>query len=73
MKLPALTLALVLTAGAFAATGCARVKPYARETHAKPSMQDKDSVTEKLEGHVHEYREGAIGGNGAGGGGCGCN
>lgn len=62
-----------LVAGMFIASGCARVKPYERETHAKKSMQDKGPVDEKLEGHVHEYREGSIGGSGVGGGGCGCN
>ncbi len=57
----------------FATTSCARVKPYQRETHAKRSMQDRGRVDKKLENHVHEYREGAIGGSGVGGGGCGCN
>lgn len=54
-------------------SGCAQVKPYQRETHARPSMQDPGPVEQKLDGHVHEYREGAVGGSGAGGGGCGCN
>ena len=54
-------------------SGCVRVKVYQRETHAKKSMQDKPQVVSKLEGHVHEYREGSIGGSGVGGGGCGCN
>ena len=58
---------------ALAASSCARVKPYARETHAKKSMQDRDKVETKLDGHVTEYREGSIGGDGVGGGGCGCN
>ncbi len=53
--------------------GCTRVKPYQRETHAKKSMQDQASVDKKLDEHVHEYREGSVGGRGAGGGGCGCN
>lgn len=53
--------------------GCARVKPYERETHASKRMQDPDPVDRKLEEHVHEYRESSIGGSGAGGGGCGCN
>lgn len=53
--------------------GCVRVKAYQRETHARPTMQDRDRSEKKLEDHVHEYREGAIGGSGVGGGGCGCN
>lgn len=52
---------------------CARVKPYQRETHAQRAMQDPDPVEQKLDDHVNEYREGAIGGTGVGGGGCGCN
>lgn len=58
-------------AGTMAA--CVRVKPYQRETHARPIMQDRDKAEQKLETHVHEYREGAIGGSSTGGGGCGCN
>jgi hypothetical protein len=54
-------------------SGCARVKPYQREIHAKKSMQDRGPVDKKLDEHVHEYREGSVGGRGVGGGGCGCN
>lgn len=54
-------------------SGCVRVKPYEREAHARKTMQDRDPSDTKLEGHVHEYREGSIGGSGVGGGGCGCN
>ena len=66
------TCSLICALG-IAAGACARVKPYARETHAKRSMQDRDAVETKLDGHVAEYREGSIGGDGVGGGGCGCN
>ena len=56
------------------ASGCVRVRPHERETHARRSMQaDGDASEKKLDGHVEEYREGSIGGAGAGGGGCGCN
>jgi hypothetical protein len=34
---------------------------------------EPDAAEKKLDGHVHEYREGSIGGSGVGGGGCGCN
>lgn len=54
-------------------TSCVRVKPAEREDHARKTMQDRDPSDVKLEGHVHEYREGSVGGNGVGGGGCGCN
>lgn len=72
LKRPITSLLLTIAAACLLA-GCARVKPYERETHAKKSMQDKSAVDEKLEAHVHEYREGSIGGKGVGGGGCGCN
>lgn len=52
---------------------CVRVKPYERATHATKAMQDQSPEEAKLDAHVHEYREGSIGGNGVGGGGCGCN
>ena len=58
---------------AFLLASCVRVKPYERETHARTTMQERDASDAKLEGHVHEYREGSIGGSGVGGGGCGCN
>jgi hypothetical protein len=68
-----LLLAVVLLAVGLAA-GCARVRPYEREIHARRSMQsDPDPAEQKLDGHVQEYREGSIGGAGVGGGGCGCN
>ena len=54
-------------------SGCYRVKPYQREIHSRKTMQKTDKVEQKLDGHVSEYREGAVGGDGAGGGGCGCN
>ena len=54
--------------------GCYRVKPYEREVHTQRTMQTKgDKMETKFDGHVSEYREGAVGGDGAGGGGCGCN
>lgn len=55
------------------APSCVRVKPYERETHSKKTMQDPDKLEAKLDGHVQEYREGSVGGDGVGGGGCGCN
>lgn len=70
-RLIALAVFLVALASA---TGCYRVKPYEREAHARRSMKtDADKMEKKLDGHVSEYREGSIGGDGADGGGCGCN
>jgi hypothetical protein len=69
---------LLLCASATAAlTGCAIepwVKPYEREHLADPIMKlSRESLPDKHREHVREVREGARGGNGVQGGGCGCN
>jgi hypothetical protein len=70
MKLQVL---LVVVAVALAG-GCARVKPYERELLAKPTMTfQPDPHEDVLDNHMLEAREGAAGGYGSAGGGCGCN
>jgi hypothetical protein len=50
------------------------VKPYERDRLADPIMAlDADPVSTAYMQHVYEAREGARGGEGAAGGGCGCN
>lgn len=50
------------------------VKPYERERLADPVMKfQRDALSAKHLEHVHEVREGARGGTGVQGGGCGCN
>jgi len=50
------------------------VKPYERDKLADPIMAlDGDPVSTAYIQHVFEAREGAKGGEGAAGGGCGCN
>jgi hypothetical protein len=50
------------------------VAPYERETLSRADMElDRDEALGRAEGHATEVREGASGGLGAGGGGCGCN
>ena len=50
------------------------VKPYERDRLADPIMAlDTDPVSSAYIQHVFEAREGARGGEGAAGGGCGCN
>ena len=50
------------------------VKPYERDKLADPIMAlDGDPVSTAYIQHVYEAREGAKGGEGAAGGGCGCN
>ena len=68
-----LTLGIVATLG-----GCSGiepwVKPYERDRLADPIMAlDSDPVSTSYIQHVYESREGARGGEGAAGGGCGCN
>jgi hypothetical protein len=57
--------------------GCAIqpwVKPYERERLADPIMAfSRDSLAERHRDHVRDVREGARGGTGVQGGGCGCN
>ena len=54
--------------------GCVRVKPYERELLAKPTMTfQPDPHEDVLDNHMLEAREGAAGGYGSAGGGCGCN
>ena len=68
----ALVLAAVVAIGG--AAGCARVKPYERELLAKPTMTfQPDPHEDVLDNHMLEAREGAAGGYGSAGGGCGCN
>jgi hypothetical protein len=61
----------VLSVGA---SGCVVVKPYQREVLARRYMQFHDDPDEEtLDLHMLEAREGATGGYGSAGGGCGCN
>ncbi len=68
-------LPLLLTAGLSGCSGIEPwVKPYERDKLADPIMAlDSDAVSTSYIQHVYEAREGARGGEGAVGGGCGCN
>jgi hypothetical protein len=68
-------LPLALLAGLTACGGIEPwVKPYERDRLADPIMAlDADPVSASYIQHVYEAREGARGGEGAAGGGCGCN
>lgn len=55
-------------------SGCVHVAPYAREDLSRTSMDASREASEvTFEAHVHDAREGATGGHGSTGGGCGCN
>jgi len=74
-KIGRVLLPLVAVAGL---SGCVSiepwVKPYERDKLADPIMAlDGDAVSTAYIQHVYEAREGARGGEGAAGGGCGCN
>jgi len=60
-------------AAAVAATGCATVQPWQRGRLADPEMVfDANAAQAAYETHWQEAREGAAGGFGVQGGGCGC-
>ena len=55
-------------------TGCAAVKPWQRKTLADYTMRgDRDPIGNEITDHIFFSREMASGGEGVGGGGCGCN
>lgn len=69
----ALTAALALAA---LGTGCAfgRVEPWDRDLLAERKMQlVPDPLESYLDEHIYFSKEAASGGQGVGGGGCGCN
>ncbi|ACY18174.1 putative lipoprotein [Haliangium ochraceum DSM 14365] len=67
------TLLSIAIALAFA-SGCIRVKPYEREYLAHPAMvDDREPGQTRFTQHQTGSREGADGGTGEPGGGCGCN
>jgi hypothetical protein len=66
--------ALGLVVAATLAGGCARVKPWQREDLARRTMvADREPGETRFEQHARGSREGADGGTGHAGGGCGCN
>lgn len=69
LGLAAFTALLASTLG-----GCVTVAPYQRGLLARPAMStDFEQSEGAFRAHVHDSREGATGGFGSTGGGCGCN
>jgi hypothetical protein len=65
---------LMLLACALALTACSTVQPWQKGNLAKPEMAfDADPLQARFEDHTYFSKEGASGGAGVGGGGCGCN
>lgn len=77
-RTPALGRVAALALAVLWLSGCSSiepwVKPYERDRLADPIMLlDGDPVSTAYIQHVYEAREGARGGEGSAGGGCGCN
>jgi hypothetical protein len=53
--------------------GCTIVKPWQRGRLGHPAMQLDGRLGSAMRHHVLAIREGSVGGEGASGGGCGCN
>lgn len=60
-----------------ASAGCSAIKPvqpWERGALAKPAMLiEGDTLEARFNEHIYTSKEGASGGSGVGGGGCGCN
>jgi len=55
-------------------TSCATVSPWERGNLATKAMAaDSDPLGSAMADHIYFSREASSGGNGVGGGGCGCN
>lgn len=66
---------LLVVAGVLLVAGCSTpVKPWQKGNLAKPEMAfDSDPLDTRFMDHTYFSKEGASGGAGVGGGGCGCN
>ena len=54
--------------------GCASVEPWDRDVFARPEMQIvSDPIETAADEHIYFSKEASSGGQGFGGGGCGCN
>ncbi len=64
----------LVIAALLGAAGCVSVAPYEREALARPQSDiTSEAQASEFRAHVHDSREGATGGLGSTGGGCGCN
>ncbi len=58
----------------FLLTGCATVEPWQKGNLADYTMRsDRDELASVMTSHIQFSREATTGGEGVGGGGCGCN
>ena len=69
-----ITLVVALLASLCCLGGCAGVKPWERSVLARDDMQVvSDPLDAAIDEHVYFSKEASSGGQGFGGGGCGCN
>jgi hypothetical protein len=76
MPIPRLARLAIWLGLALTATGCSTigVKPWQRETLAKPEMAlNAYPIDAAIDDHIYFSKEAASGGRSFGGGGCGCN
>ena len=74
LRAPDRRILAVLVLAALGAAGCVRVKAYQRQNLARPAMiEDRGAGEARFAQHQAGAREGADGGSGQAGGGCGCN
>jgi hypothetical protein len=67
-------IAALASAWLVGAAGCARVRPHQREHLSRRAMiADQEAGEARFQQHARGAREGADGGTGEAGGGCGCN
>jgi hypothetical protein len=65
---------LASAAAVFDLAACSTVAPFEREHLARAAMDfESEGGETAFRAHVHDSREGATGGHGSTGGGCGCN
>ncbi|NKB23770.1 MAG: DUF4266 domain-containing protein [Kiritimatiellae bacterium] len=65
---------LILCGTLLLSTSCTTVSPWERGTLSDYTMRpDRDPLRDSLQDHIYFTQEGASGGRGIGGGGCGCN
>lgn len=65
---------LLLIPALMSLPSCAKVSPWERGNLSKKSMSpDRDPLGDSMSDHMYFSREASLGGNGVGGGGCGCN
>ncbi len=65
---------IALAAALAACAGCAGVKPWQRSVLARDDMQIvSEPLDSAIDEHIYFSKEASSGGQGFGGGGCGCN